>query len=86
MQATASTGESNGKNHNTDEVKCQRLSPSIQETLKGQSVSLEPRSAIPDFTPHDTAGGFTQFAQKESDQNLSDLRQIIMSCASSSSA
>uniref|UniRef100_A0A3Q3H047 Endonuclease/exonuclease/phosphatase family domain-containing protein 1 n=1 Tax=Labrus bergylta TaxID=56723 RepID=A0A3Q3H047_9LABR len=37
MQAAAPSGESNGKNHNTDEAKCQRLSPSIQETLKGQS-------------------------------------------------
>ncbi|XP_058475353.1 endonuclease/exonuclease/phosphatase family domain-containing protein 1 [Solea solea] len=37
MKATASSSaESNGKNHNTDEVKCQRLSPSIQETLKAE--------------------------------------------------
>nr|XP_019946003.1 PREDICTED: endonuclease/exonuclease/phosphatase family domain-containing protein 1 [Paralichthys olivaceus] len=36
MQAAASPGESNGKNHNTEEVKCQRLSPSIQETLKAE--------------------------------------------------
>uniref|UniRef100_A0A8D3B3T8 Endonuclease/exonuclease/phosphatase family domain-containing protein 1 n=1 Tax=Scophthalmus maximus TaxID=52904 RepID=A0A8D3B3T8_SCOMX len=36
MQATASPGESNGKNHNTDEVKCQRLCRSIQETLKAE--------------------------------------------------
>ncbi|XP_062266149.1 endonuclease/exonuclease/phosphatase family domain-containing protein 1 isoform X2 [Platichthys flesus] len=34
--ATASPGESNGKNHNTEEVKYQRLSPSIQETLKAE--------------------------------------------------
>lgn len=50
MQATASPGESNGKNHNTDEVKCQRLCRSIQETLKGQSVTPEPRSAAVDCT------------------------------------
>ncbi|XP_018550950.1 LOW QUALITY PROTEIN: endonuclease/exonuclease/phosphatase family domain-containing protein 1 [Lates calcarifer] len=36
MQGAASPGESNGKNHNTDEVKCQCLSPSIHETLKGE--------------------------------------------------
>ncbi|XP_022613040.1 endonuclease/exonuclease/phosphatase family domain-containing protein 1 isoform X1 [Seriola dumerili] len=36
MQAAAAPGESNGKNHNTEEVKCQHLSPSIQETLKGE--------------------------------------------------
>lgn len=41
MQAAASSGESNGKNH-TDEAKCHRLSPSIQETLKGQSEGLRP--------------------------------------------
>jgi len=38
MQARAAPGESNGKNHNTDEAKCPHLPPSIQETLKGQSV------------------------------------------------
>ncbi|KAG8005006.1 Endonuclease/exonuclease/phosphatase family domain-containing protein 1 [Nibea albiflora] len=36
LQATAVSGESNGKNHNTDEAKCHRLSPKIQETLKGE--------------------------------------------------
>lgn len=47
MQATAASGESNGKNHNTDEAKSQRLSPSIQETLKGQSVGVRPVKVTP---------------------------------------
>ncbi|KAK2830020.1 hypothetical protein Q5P01_017951 [Channa striata] len=36
IQATASPVESNSKIHSADEVKCQRLSASIQETLKGE--------------------------------------------------
>ncbi|XP_071394304.1 endonuclease/exonuclease/phosphatase family domain-containing protein 1 [Centroberyx affinis] len=36
MRASAQPGESNGKNHNSDEAKSQRLSPGIQETLKGE--------------------------------------------------
>ncbi|TDH04469.1 hypothetical protein EPR50_G00152970 [Perca flavescens] len=34
IQASAASGESNGKNHNTDEAKCPHLPPSFQETLK----------------------------------------------------
>ncbi|XP_041665896.1 endonuclease/exonuclease/phosphatase family domain-containing protein 1 [Cheilinus undulatus] len=36
MQAAAPLGESNGKIHNMDDTKSQRLSPSIQETLKAE--------------------------------------------------
>ncbi|TNN78968.1 Endonuclease/exonuclease/phosphatase family domain-containing protein 1 [Liparis tanakae] len=40
MQARAAPGESNGKNHNTDEAKCPHLPPSIQETLKAEKELL----------------------------------------------
>lgn len=40
MPAIASPGQSNGRNHSSDEAKCQRLPPSIQGTLKGESVRL----------------------------------------------
>ncbi|XP_056154394.1 endonuclease/exonuclease/phosphatase family domain-containing protein 1 isoform X1 [Lampris incognitus] len=36
MRATAQSGETNGKKHDLDEPRHQRLSPSIQETLKGE--------------------------------------------------
>lgn len=36
MQATPPSGESNGKNHNTEDGKSQRLSPSIQELLRAE--------------------------------------------------
>ncbi|XP_068560701.1 endonuclease/exonuclease/phosphatase family domain-containing protein 1 [Cebidichthys violaceus] len=40
MQATAASGESNGKNHNTDEAKCPHLPPSIQETIRAEKELL----------------------------------------------
>jgi len=41
IQATAPAGESSCKKHNSDDAKCWRLSPTIQETLKGQSVLID---------------------------------------------
>lgn len=81
MQGTSTSGESSG----TGEAQCHRLSPSIQETLKGQERPIQ----IQCSTHHATCLTLlmdSQVSHKGNDQNTSYYRHIIVLCMPSISA